>query len=220
MRAIVRAYRNWYYGRQFVKKGKKFRFAGQYMEIDGHVEIGNGCRFRNNVVLRTTNEGRIIFGDRSGASYNVIIEATKLVRVGRYTGIAENTVIRDTNHMLQGTDKPWRYTPHIAAPIIIGEACFIGSGCYIGPGVTIGDGAVITHGSIVTKDVGPLEIWAGSPARKIAHRTEGIPESVLRRNLELIKQFGVKVDRYEWGPKYDDDDSASLPDNGDADENR
>ena len=37
-------------------------------------------------------------------------------------------------------------------------------------GVEISDGAVIGMGSVVTKDVGPYEIWAGNPARKIRTR--------------------------------------------------
>ncbi len=201
MGAIDRAYRNWKYGRMFAKRGKRFRFVGHTMIVKGNVECGDNCRFRNNVILRTQNQGRIVFGDRSGASYNVIIEATTLIQIGTATGIAENTVIRDTNHLLQGTDMPWRLTPHIAEPIIIGEACFIGSGCYIGPGVTIGDGAVVTHGSIVTKNIGPFEIWAGTPARFVAHRTKNVPESILKRNLELMKMFGMKEDRYGYQPK-------------------
>ena len=101
------------------------------MEVKGHVEIGDACRFRNNVILRTRDEGKIIFGDRSGCSANCTIEATTLIQIGAFTGIAENTVIRDTNHLVHGTAEHWRYTPHIAQPIIIGESCLIGSGVYI-----------------------------------------------------------------------------------------
>ncbi len=169
------------------------------MEVRGHVEVGDHCRFRNNVILRTTNEGKIIFADRSGASYNVILEATKLIQIGTYTGIAENTVIRDTNHMVYGTLDHWRYTPHEAEPIIIGAGCLIGSHVYIGPGVVIGNDAVIGHGSIVTsrKPIGDGEIWAGAPARFVAHRTKNLPESILKRQAELTRMYGVREDRYK-----------------------
>ena len=197
----VERYRTWKYGRRFAKRGKGFRFYGQYLEISGHVEIGSHCRFRNNVVLRTRMGGKIIFADRSGASFNVILEATKLIQIGTFTGIAENTVIRDTNHFVYGTDKHWRYTPHIAEPIIIGDECLIGSGVYIGPGVTIGNGAVISHGAIVTRDVGDYEIWAGAPARKIAHRTQKVPERMQQRLAELTKLYGVREDRYKATPE-------------------
>ena len=196
MNFMLRGWRTWKHGRKFAKKGKGCTFPAKYLEVDGHVELGDYCRFRNNVVLRTNGEGKITFGNRSGASYNVIIEATKLIQIGEGTGIAEFTVIRDTNHMVHGTEEPWRYTPLLGEPVIIGKQCLIGSRCYIMPGVTIGDGAVIEAGSVVTKDVGPYEIWAGDPARRIAHRLKDVPPEKLRAFREMIERYGVKKDRY------------------------
>lgn len=194
MNIFVRKWRRWNHGRHFAKIGKNCDFP-KIMEVKGNVYCGDSCRFRNNVVLRTRSKGKIVFADRSGASFNCVIEARELVQIGSFSGIAENVVIRDTDHLVVGTAEHWRLTPHITAPVIIGESCLIGSGCYIGPGVTIGDGAVITQGSIVTRDIGPLEIWGGSPARKIMHRTENVPERILKRNLELLKQYGLRADR-------------------------
>ncbi len=197
MRNIARKWNTFKHGRKFAKKGKHCRFPHPFLEIDGHVEVGDNCRFRNNVVLRTKGEGKIIFGDRSGCSYFCVMEATKLIQIGTYTGIAEHTVIRDSNHLVYGTDEHWRYTPLIAEPVIIGEECLIGSRCYIGPGVTIGDGAIIHAGSIVTKDVGAGEIWAGAPARRIAHRTKNVPPARMRQYRELMEKYGMKPDRYK-----------------------
>lgn len=196
MSSLVRMWRTWKHGRKFAKKGKGCRFPAPFLEVDGHVELGDYCRFRNHVILRTHEQGKIVFGTRSGCSYYCYVEATELVQIGNYTGIAEFTVIRDTNHDVFGTKDHWRYTPYIKGPIIIGDNVLIGSRVYIGPNVTIGEGAVVGHGSIVTKDIGPYEVWAGTPARKIAHRTENVPESFLRRHQELVGMYGVKKDRY------------------------
>jgi acetyltransferase-like isoleucine patch superfamily enzyme len=192
MKNIVRVWRTWKHSRKFVKVGRRCRFPHKYLEVDGHVELGDECRFRNNVILRTHGQGKIIFGNRSGCSYFCILEATKMIKIGNFTGIAEFTVIRDTNHFVIGTDEHWRITPYIAEPIVIGDCVLIGSRCYINPGVAIGDGAVIAPGSVVTKDVGPLEVWAGNPARKIAHRTQGVPAKVQERYLELLAKYGLK----------------------------
>jgi len=197
MNGITRAWRNWRHRRKFVKVGRNCRFTGDRLEIDGHVELGDGCRIRNNVVLRTKDSGRIVFGNRSGCSYFVVIEATELVQIGDRTGIAEFTVIRDTNHLVYGTDANWRLTPLIAQPVVIGNDCLIGSRCYIMPGVTIGDGAVVQAGSLVTRDIGPYEIWAGMPARFIAHRTKNVPAAEQERCDRLIQKYGIKQDRYE-----------------------
>ena len=186
MNGITRAWRNLRHRRKFVKVGRNCRFTGDRLEVDGHVELGDGCRIRNNVVLRTKNHGKIVFGNRSGCSYFVIIEATTLVQIGDRTGIAEFTVIRDSNHLVYGTDANWRLTPLITRPVVIGNDCLIGSRCYIMAGVTIGDGAVIQAGSLVSRDVGPYEIWAGTPARFLAHRTKSVPAAERERADRLI----------------------------------
>jgi len=53
MNGITRAWRNFRHCRKFVKVGRDCRFTGDRLEVDGHVELGDGCRIRNNVVLRT-----------------------------------------------------------------------------------------------------------------------------------------------------------------------
>lgn len=197
MNPIVRKWRSWKHGRKFTKVGKGCRFKGEHLEVEGHVEIGDFSRCRDHCVLRTNGDGKIIIGARSGLSYFCVIEATKLVQIGERTGIAEFTVIRDSNHLVFGTEAHWRFTPLIAKPIIIGNDCLIGSRCYIMPGVTIGDGAVIQAGSLVTRNVGPLEVWAGSPARRIGHRTQNVPAFILKESEALLKEHGVERDRYD-----------------------
>lgn len=198
MSRLANNWRNFVNRRKFAVIGKKCSLKGQFLEIDGHVELGDFCRIRNNVIMRTSGGGKIILGTYSGLSYNCFLEARTIIKIGNYTGIAEFTVIRDTNHAVLGTIDHWRLTPYISAPIVIGDACLIGSSCYIAPGVAIGDGAVIAQNSVVTKDVGPLEIWAGNPARKVAHRVKGLPESMLTRYEELLKRFGLRENRFGY----------------------
>ncbi|HNT89591.1 MAG TPA: acyltransferase, partial [Candidatus Hydrogenedentes bacterium] len=133
---------------------------------------------------------------------NCLVEAAELVRIGHRTGIAENVVLRDVVYEFFGSAGGSRAVARRSAPIVIGDSCFIGSGCYIGPGVTIGDSAIVAHHSVVTRDIGPLEIWGGRPARRISHRTEGVPESVKREVEELIARFGLREDRMEGRYEY------------------
>ena len=200
MKKLVRRYRSWRHGRKFVAAGRGCRFQGRELEVDGHVELGERVKIRNSVILRTNGDGRILIGDRTGISYYCYFEATQCIRIGRFTGIAEFTVIRDTNHLVFGTAAHWRLTPHIAEPIVIGDAVMITSRCYIGPGVAIGDGAVVAPGSFVTKDIGPLEVWGGNPARKLGHRTKGgVAESMRKRYGPLLETLET-----DQGPYQDD----------------
>ena len=196
MNDLVRRWRRWRHGKKFASIGKRCSFNGPFLEVDGHVELGDGCKIRNNVILRTRGRGKILIDDLCGISYHCYLEATTVIKVGRFTGIAEFTVLRDTNHSVMGTHEHWRQTPHIAEPIVIGQACMITSRCYIGPGVAIGDGAVVGPNSVVMKDIAPYEVWAGNPARRIAHRLHGVPDSFKRRHEELLQTYGLREDRF------------------------
>jgi len=187
----------WKHKRKFARTGRDCIYPIQDLTIEGHVEQGDIGRFRNNATFRAFGTGKIIFGTRSGTSWGCVIEANELVQIGDYTGIAEYTTITDTAWQFAGTTGSWREVPRRTSPVHIGAACFIGSGCFIGPGVTIGDGAVIANHSYVTRDVGPYEIWAGAPARFVAHRTQNIPESRQRQFDELVAQQGIQEDRYK-----------------------
>lgn len=55
-------------------------------------------------------------------------------------------------------------------PVTICDHCWIGARVTVLPGITIGRGAVIGTCSVVTKDVPPLAIVAGNPAKVIGKR--------------------------------------------------
>ncbi|KAL1887686.1 hypothetical protein Cpir12675_006457 [Ceratocystis pirilliformis] len=53
----------------------------------------------------------------------------------------------------------------MAKPIIIESDCFIGGGVVILPGVTVGKGSTVGAGSVVTRNVPPMTVAVGNPAR-------------------------------------------------------
>lgn len=179
------------YLRHFEKLGEGCQFSGLPPEVKGDVELGNRCVVRGNVVLRTHNGGRIVIGDDVELSDYAMMHSNGLIEVGNNTHIGTHTVLRDNNHLFQGTDEHWRITPLIVQPIRIGANCYIGAMSYIMPGVTIGDSAVVGPSSIVNRDIGPNEMWAGAPARLVAHREDTENRSNLKRHLDLLSMFGV-----------------------------
>lgn len=58
----------------------------------------------------------------------------------------------------------------ILKPVEIHRYVWIGGDVIIVPGVTIGEGAVVGAGSVVVKDVPPLAVVAGSPAKVMKYR--------------------------------------------------
>jgi acetyltransferase-like isoleucine patch superfamily enzyme len=54
---------------------------------------------------------------------------------------------------------------------MIEEDCWLGTGAIILPGVHIGRGSIIGAGAVVTKDIPPLSLAVGIPARVVRQIT-------------------------------------------------
>ncbi len=57
--------------------------------------------------------------------------------------------------------------PEYALPITIEDDVWLGGNVVVLPGVTVGRGSTVGAGSVVTRDVEPLTVVAGNPARLI-----------------------------------------------------
>lgn len=185
--------------KKFRRLGADCTFVGTNYEMKGRVEAGSACRFGGNLVLRTHKGGQILLGNDVEIGDYVIVQANSAVEVGEGAYIGPYAVLRDTNHHFQGSEMHWRLMPHITEPIRIGKGCYIGSGSYVMPGVTIGDGAVIAPMSVVHRDVPALEVWAGAPASKVAHRLQPEQVSAQRKAQEWAQMFGFGEGHAEDG---------------------
>lgn len=85
------------------------------------------------------------------------------ITIGDGALIGHNVVLATINH---GFAPEHRGDNHFA-PIVIGRHVWIGSNATVLQGVTIGDGAVAAAGAVVTKDVPPMTVVGGVPARVI-----------------------------------------------------
>lgn len=104
-----------------------------------------GCDVFINAGCKFQDQGGIYLGDR--------------VLVG------QNVVLATLNH---GMD-PARRGDLEPAPIRVGNDVWIGANATVLPGVTVGDGAVIAAGAVVTRDVPPMTVVGGVPAKIIKH---------------------------------------------------
>lgn len=91
------------------------------------------------------------------------------VRIGDNTDIGTQTHIwtleHDPNEDTHGTK---------SGPVTIEHHVWIASRATILPGVTIGYGAVVAAGAVVTRDVPPMSIVAGIPAKQIGERQNAL----------------------------------------------
>ena len=130
-------------------------------------EIFGSCGERVSVQQRfSCYYGKNIhLGEDFLANYNVSIQDTAPVHIGRNCLIGPHTVLTTTGHPLS----PAGRRAHLAtsAPITIGDDVWIGANCTIIGGVTIGNNVVVAAGAVVIDDLPDNCLAAGVPARVI-----------------------------------------------------
>jgi len=87
------------------------------------------------------------------------------IRIGSSVSISAECVILTADHDPQSPTCEAR-----ERAVVIEDLAFLGTRAMILPGVTVGRGAVVAAGAVVTRDVPPMTICAGVPARTIGER--------------------------------------------------
>ncbi len=111
-------------------------------------------------------------GDGVFIGENCLIDAIGGFQLGNFCALASHTTILTLDHYYRDTESiPWGEVRTIK-PVVIEDYVWIGMNVSILPGVKIGEGAIVGLGAIVPKDVPPLAIVVGNPARIVGHRDE------------------------------------------------
>lgn len=113
--------------------------------------------------------GQVSLGDRSGIGIDCHLKGP--VTIGRNVMMGPEVVVFTTGHEFADTTRPMIEQGATAArPVTIEDDVWIGQRAMLMPGVTVGAGSIVGAGSVVTKDVPPLSVVAGNPARVIRTR--------------------------------------------------
>ncbi len=156
---------------------------GQMVFIDDHVTLyahrdGGGIRIgdyssvQRYTIFETIRGGEIVIGRhthiQSGCNLTAALGS---IRIGDHVQLAPRCALYPYQHGMADLDAPIAKQPLTSkGDIIIEDDAWLGVGVIVMDGVTIGRGAVIGAGAVVTKDIPPLAIAVGSPARVIGYR--------------------------------------------------
>lgn len=145
-------------------KGVKLKFVpqgGYDLHIDG--DIGN-----------------FVIDETSHLKSGAFIECSGGVSIGRYFHTGRSLTIFSVKHIYKDA-KSIPYGDAIeSSPVTIQDFVWCGANVTIMPGVIIGEGAIIGAGTVITKNIPPLAIVGGFPARIIKYRD--------KLNFEALKR--------------------------------
>ncbi|KAK1933799.1 Maltose O-acetyltransferase [Phytophthora citrophthora] len=125
--------------------------------------IGENCLIE--MPFRCDYGYNIRIGDNVQMNFDCVFLDGCPITIGDRVMLAPNVQLYTASHPLDPEERSSGL--EIGKPITIEDDVWIGGNATVVPGVTIGRGAVIGAGSVVTKDVPPMCVYAGNPAKFI-----------------------------------------------------
>lgn len=137
------------------------------------------------------------------------------VRCGHGVRIASHASLVGFNHGYDDPDIPIYLQKHESLGIVIEDDVWVGANAVIVDGVTIGRGAVIAAGAVVSKDVPPMAIVGGVPAKVLRFRGRGRRDET-RAQLEALGDRVAAQWRDVLAENFDGEDYVSRENDNEA----
>lgn len=145
----------------------KAAFVAPNAVVIGDVSIGAGVSIWYGAVVRGDVE-RIEIGDRTNIQDGVILHGDP----------GKPTILED--HVTLG-HRAVIHSAHIE------RGCLIGIGAIVLDGVRVGYGSIVGAGALVTKDVPPLSLVVGVPARQVRELSEAEAANLIEHAIRYEK---------------------------------
>lgn len=136
-------------------------FKMQCRKCGSHVGVSTFCRISSDAAVEVD--------DHFHSNGIKIMGGGKLL-IGRYFHSGQNCSIMLGSHDFDNGECIPYGKRNTLKQIKIGDFVWMGTNSSIVGNVTIGDGAIIGYGSVVVKDVPPMAIVGGNPAKILKYR--------------------------------------------------
>ncbi len=168
IKSVPKILRTWWTLRGCVRnKGVRIS-SPMHLSNKGYFEIGAWTCFHSGpypTVIDIEPDAKFVIGENTMINYGGIFHATRKIQIGNKCRIGHQVMIMDSSmHQEPPENRHLRPSPKT---VMIEDDVWIGSRSIILPGVKIGRGSIIGAGSVVTKDIPPMTIAAGNPAKII-----------------------------------------------------
>jgi galactoside O-acetyltransferase len=142
------------------------------------IRIGEGTSIMSGSYLYAHDSSNLVIGSHCSFNHNVMLGAAGgEIIIGNNVLIGPNVVLRASDHVFTSTEIPIRSQGHRPGRILIGDDVWLAANVVVTSNVSIGSGCVVGAGSIVTRDLPPMSVCVGNPARPISSR---LPQAVVQ----------------------------------------
>lgn len=127
-----------------------------------------GCKIGKDTTIhnvRFFTFGKLIVGDNCTINSGCYLDARRGIKIGNNVVIAHDTKIYTLGHDFN--DSTFKTKGN---PVLIEDYVIIFSNVLIMPGVNIGRGAVLLPGAVVSKNIEPMTVVGGNPAKQLRMR--------------------------------------------------
>jgi acetyltransferase-like isoleucine patch superfamily enzyme len=142
------------------------------------VTVGEGTEIVAGAVLNSYG-GHVTIGTNAYVGAYAVLLGHGGLTVGDDCQIGPHVVVVASNHNFDDPNTTIRFQGETNLGITIEKDVWLGAGAKVLDGVTVGSGAIVAAGAVVTKDVAPLSIVGGVPARKIGVRGQAGPGEIV-----------------------------------------
>ncbi|MCL6285269.1 hypothetical protein M3P21_17205 [Ruegeria sp. 2012CJ41-6] len=134
--------------------------------LGAHNQIIQGARFE------TGYDGHVTLGDNCFVGAYTILNGQGGLTIGDNALIGGHCHIVAGNHKFGDLTRPMNAQGFESQGIVIEDDVWLGGGVTVLDGVRIGRGSIISAGAVVTRDVAPLSIMGGVPAKLFRKRVQ------------------------------------------------
>jgi len=140
------------------------RGLGNAVVLDDNTSLQRG------VDIRALNQTRIHVGNYSFIGPYTCLAGPGDIEIGNHCSIASHCGIFANDHKFDDPTRGPNDQGLTRQGIVIEQECWIGHGVSILDGVRVGKGSVVGAGSVILRDIPPMSVAVGIPARVIKKR--------------------------------------------------
>lgn len=128
---------------------------------------GPAVEFRRNFRAELSNGARVSIGAGSVFTYDVVLQCSTSLDIGRRCMFGQANLVVDGNHRFRGLDRPMLEQGYDFRPLVIADDATVTTKCTII--ASLGERCFVGANSVVTEDVPAFSVAAGVPARVIEY---------------------------------------------------